>query len=60
MYRLLVVVVLVMLVLAGAMGLKNIVTAHGKGAVMMANGGAPLPPPPKRSGRVEAPTVLVP
>ena len=35
-----------MLVLAGAMSLKTVVAAHSDGAVMMANGGAPTPPPP--------------
>ena len=42
MYRLLAVIALVMLVLAGAMGLRNIVTSHGD-AVVMANGGGPAP-----------------
>jgi len=34
---------LAMLVLAGAMGLKTIVAAHGNNAVMMAKSGSPLP-----------------
>lgn len=38
MSRIRVVIVLVMLVLAGAIGLKNIVTAHSDGSVMVANG----------------------
>jgi hypothetical protein len=37
------VVLLAMIVLVGAMGLKTVVTAHDSGAVMMANGGAPFP-----------------
>jgi hypothetical protein len=35
-------------VLAGAMGLKTIVMTHSNGAVVMANGGAPCPPLPKK------------
>ena len=35
---------LAMLVLAGAMSLKTVVAAHSNGAVMMANGGGPVPP----------------
>lgn len=46
MSKVLAVVVLVMLVLAGAMGLRNIVTSHGDGAVVMANGGGPAPERP--------------
>ena len=38
---------LAMLVLAGAMGLKTIVTTLSNGTVMMANGGAPVPLPKK-------------
>jgi hypothetical protein len=37
---------LAMLVLAGAMGLKTVVMAHSDGAVMMANGSDPVPQPP--------------
>jgi hypothetical protein len=37
------VVVLVMLVLTGAMGLRNIVSANA-GTITVSNGGAPLPP----------------
>jgi len=44
MSRKLAVLFLAMLVLAGAMGLKTIVTAHSNGTVMMANG-AGFPPP---------------
>jgi hypothetical protein len=43
------VVFLAMLVLVGAMGLKTLITVHGNGTVIMANGGAPpppIPPPP--------------
>jgi hypothetical protein len=46
MSRKLAVVVLAMSVLAGAMGLKTILTAHGKSSVMMAAGVAPRPPIP--------------
>lgn len=48
MSRKLVVLFLAMLVLAGAMGLKTIVTAHRNGTVVMANGGAPYPKYPKK------------
>ena len=42
---------LAMLVLAGAMGLKTVVMAHSDGAVMMANGADPVPlPPAARNG----------
>ena len=41
---------LAMLVLAGAMSLKTVVAAQHGGAVMMANGGAPLPPPSANGG----------
>ncbi len=46
MSRKLSVILLAMLVLVGAMGLKTAVVAHGNGAVIMANGGAPQPPVP--------------
>ena len=36
---------LAMLVLAGAMSLKTVVTAHGNGTAIMANGPAPVPDP---------------
>lgn len=49
------VVFLTMLVLVGAMGLKTIVTAHGDGTVIMANGGAPAPPTPYKNGGAPAP-----
>ena len=39
------VVFLAMLVLAGAMGLKTVVTAHANGPVVLAEGGAPVPTP---------------
>jgi hypothetical protein len=41
---------LAMLILAGAMGLKTVVAAHCNGTVMMANGGAPFPPPVANGG----------
>ena len=43
-------VLLAMLILAGAMGLKTVVAAHSNGTVMMANGGAPFPPPVANGG----------
>jgi hypothetical protein len=46
MSRKLAVVFLVMLILAGAMGLKTIVKAHGDGSAVMANGTGPAPPVP--------------
>lgn len=55
MSRKLAVVLLVMVVLTGAMGLKTIVTAHSDGSVIMANGGAPAPPTPFRNGGAPAP-----
>jgi hypothetical protein len=51
MSRKLTVILLVMLVLTGAMGLKTIVTSHADGAVIMASGGGgPVPPSPWKSG----------
>jgi hypothetical protein len=44
MSRTLTAILLAMLVLAGAMGLKTVVAAHSNGTVMMANGGGPFPP----------------
>jgi hypothetical protein len=55
MSRKLAVVSLAMLILVGAMGLKTIVTAHGDGSVIMANGAAPAPPTPYRNGAAPAP-----
>ena len=49
MLKILGVVVLVMLVLVGAMGLRNIITTHGDGSVVMANGCGPVPNPPYRA-----------
>ena len=39
-------IVMAMLVLTGAMGLKTVVTTHGDSSVSMANGTAPVPPVP--------------
>jgi hypothetical protein len=52
MSRKLTVILLTMLVLVGAMGLKTVVVTHGDGSVMMANGGGgPVPPlPPLGNG----------
>jgi len=44
------VVALVLLVLAGAMGLRNIVTSNS-GAVILANGQGPIPPTPWANGQ---------
>jgi hypothetical protein len=51
----LVVVFLAMLVLVGAMGLKTIVTAHGDGSVIMANGVAPVAPTLYKAGTSPVP-----
>ncbi len=45
MSRRLTVLLLAMLVLAGAMGLKTVVTTHGKGAAALTANGAPFPTP---------------
>jgi hypothetical protein len=50
MSRKLTALLLAMLVLAGAMGLKTIVTGHSDGTVMMANGGGPFPKPYRNGG----------
>ena len=55
MSRKLAVVSLAMLILAGAMGLKTIVTVRGDGSVIMANGGAPPPPTPYMNGGAPPP-----
>jgi hypothetical protein len=39
------VIFLAMLVLAGAMGLKTVVTAHGNGAAVLSANGVPAPTP---------------
>jgi hypothetical protein len=55
MSRKLTALLLAMLVLVGAMGLKTVVAAHSDGAVMLANGSAPFPPPPFRNGSAPFP-----
>jgi hypothetical protein len=55
MSRKLTVILLAMLVLVGAMSLKTVVTTHGDGQLIMANGGAPAPTPWKNGG-APAPT----
>ncbi|HEY2548426.1 MAG TPA: hypothetical protein VGI46_20300 [Candidatus Acidoferrum sp.] len=55
MSRKLAVVSLAMLVLVGAMSLKTIVTAHGDGSVIMANGAGPAPQTPYINGAGPAP-----
>jgi hypothetical protein len=54
MSRKLTALLLAMLVLVGAMGLKTVVAAHSDGAVMLANGSAPFPPP-SRNGSAPFP-----
>ncbi len=54
MQKWLVVVLLAMLVLAGAMGLRNLVTAKA-GPVTVATGGAPVPPSPWMTGGAPVP-----
>lgn len=49
MSRKLAVLFLSMFVLAGAMGLKTLVTAHNGGSILMASGSAPRPPEPPPS-----------
>jgi hypothetical protein len=55
MSRKLTALLLAMLVLLGAMSLKTVVMAHSDGAIMMANGGAPVPPPPMFNGGAPVP-----
>jgi hypothetical protein len=55
MSRKLTVILLVLLILTGAMGLKTIVTSHANGTVLMANGSAPVPPSPFRNGSAPVP-----
>jgi hypothetical protein len=55
MSRKLTIVLLATLVLAGAMGLKTVVTANSNSTVMMANGSAPVPPTPWRNGSAPVP-----
>jgi len=55
MSRKLTALLLAMLILAGAMSLKTVVMAHSDGAIMMANGGAPVPPPPMFNGGAPVP-----
>jgi hypothetical protein len=55
MSRKLAVVSLTMLILVGAMGLKTVVTAHGDGSLIMANGSSPAPITPYKNGSSPAP-----
>src|SRR5579864_7458906 len=57
MSRKLTALLLAMLVLTGAMGLKTIVAGHSDGSFMMANGSAPPPPVPYRNGSAPPPPV---
>jgi hypothetical protein len=50
MSRKLTVILLVMVILTGAMGLKAVVTSHSNGTVMIAAGGGPVPPSPWKAG----------
>jgi hypothetical protein len=55
MSRKLVVVLFVMVVLVAAMGLKTVVTAHGDGSVIMAQGASPVAPMLYKAGSSPAP-----
>jgi hypothetical protein len=55
MSRILSAIVLAMLVLTGAMGLKTVVTTHGDSSVLVANGTAPVPPTPWKNGTAPVP-----
>jgi hypothetical protein len=57
MSRKLTVVLLAMLILVGAMGLKTVVVTHGDGSVILANGGAPMPPIPWKNGGAPMPPI---
>jgi hypothetical protein len=57
MSRKLTVVLLAMLVLVGAMSLKTVVVTHGDGSVILANGGAPMPPIPWKNGGAPMPPI---
>jgi len=48
-----------MLILAGAMSLKTVAAAQNNGAVMMANGGAPVPPPMMANGGAPVPPPMM-
>ncbi len=55
MSRKLTALLLAMLILTGAMGLKTAIAGHNNGSVMMANGSAPVPRPPLRNGSAPVP-----
>jgi len=55
MSRKLTVVLLAMMILVGAMSLKTVVAAQDNGAVIMANGSAPVPPTPWKNGSAPVP-----
>jgi hypothetical protein len=55
MSRRLTALLLAMLVLVGAMGLKTAVAAHTDGTALMANGSAPVPPMPYKNGSAPVP-----
>jgi hypothetical protein len=55
MSRKLTVILLAMMILVGAMSLKTVVTALDNGAVIMANGSAPVPPTPWKNGSAPVP-----
>ncbi len=57
MSRKLAVIAMAMLVLVGAMGLKNVVAAHSSGSVVLANGTAPVPPIPWKNGTAPVPPI---
>ena len=57
MSRRVMVLFLAMLVLVGAMSLKTVVVTHGDGSVILAHGGAPVPPVPWKHGGAPVPPV---
>jgi hypothetical protein len=59
MSRKLTALLLAMLILAGAMSLKTVAAAQSNGAVLMANGGAPVPPPMANGGAPVPPPMTV-
>lgn len=49
------IILMAMMVVAGAAGLKTAVTTHGDRTVLMANGSAPVPPTPWKNGSAPVP-----
>jgi hypothetical protein len=55
MSRKLTVILLAMMILVGAMSLKTAIISHGNGAVIMANGSAPVPAATLKNGGAPVP-----